>query len=857
MRRKFLAFICLSVLCCILMAQGRRKPAESSVFRLVSADRAEQTEIGSLSYRIVKGNARFLHNETYLLCDSASWNVNARIIEAYGHVKVVQDETMLTSDEMTYLIDDNLARFHGPLVELRDKDGNKLRTRNLDYNTKDSTAVFERGAAMMSKDGNVMESLKGRYEANQKTFTFENQVNLFVDTMFLKTDKLTYYTKDDKAVFGKNTHGWMNDGFVHSSAGFYDRKDSVLNFSGSVYMNDPEYEAWAEDVYYRRPTAVVEMFDNVRILDTVNQMVLFGNHGRYEQDSSRAMMTREPAVVYYGENENHEVDTLFLRADTVVFWTTPMCGFSAEEIEAAKKHREDALFDALLELRTKQAEERAQKLEERMRAAGKLPPVKDSTSTPKDSITAPKGPVIAPKDSTLAPKDSLSLRSKINGPDEPSDDAPEPTVNDPDDTPPTPGDSLRNTPPLTDSLNVETPQDSTPVKRLRAWNNAKVYRSDIQFCCDSLEFSELDSIAVLFGRPILWNKVRNQLTSETMHLLFKDGEMYRGSMLTDARITSMEDTLHFNQIRSTEMMGFFEKNQLVRYDALGGVSAVFYMQKDHQISNVNIKQAKSLTAVIENATAKKMLYIEEIKSDAYPLHQIEMDKQRLKGFEWRPDERPTSRYDITDMSMPESSRTKFNSKDKPRYVETDRYFDNYMRNIFRKLRDEEVARYNQKQEERRIRDSIAVADSLAKLALVPPEDSLAVPDVVAAPDSITVSEPAVIDTAGKKPLPADSIRARRPLIVAPDEPRVKDTLVAVKDDAAQQEVTQDKKLTRAEKRAIKKAERERRKAERRALREQRRAERKAAREVAKAAREAAREAKKKARLEQTGNPEAD
>ncbi|MBR5056423.1 MAG: hypothetical protein IKX03_04425, partial [Bacteroidales bacterium] len=99
-------------------------------------------------------------------------------------------------------------------------------------------------------------------------------------------------------------------------------------------------------------------------------------------------------------------------------------------------------------------------------------------------------------------------------------------------------------------------------------------------------------------------------TSETMHLLFKDGEMYRGSMLTDARITSMEDTLHFNQIRSTEMMGFFEKNQLVRYDALGGVSAVFYMQKDHQISNVNIKQAKSLTAVIDNATAKKILYIE-------------------------------------------------------------------------------------------------------------------------------------------------------------------------------------------------------------------------------------------------------
>lgn len=836
------------------MAQGR-KPKEESVFRLVSADRAEQTEIGSLSYRIVKGNARFLHNDTYLLCDSASWNVSARTIEAFGHVRVVQDETMLTSDEMLYLIDDNLARFSGPLVELTDKDGNRLRTRKLDYNTKDSTAVFDRGAAMKNKDGNVIESLKGRYEANQKSFTFENQVNLFVDTMFLKTDKLVYYSNEDKAVFGANTHGWMNDGFVHSSAGFYSMKDSTLNFSDNVYMKDPDYEAWAEEVFYYRPTAVVEMFDNVRILDTVNQMVLFGNHARYEQDSSRAMMTREPAVVYYGENENHEVDTLFLRADTVVFWTTPMCDFSKEELEAAAKHRKDALFDALQELRTKQAEERAKQLEERMRAAGKLPPLKDSTNAPLDSLKTPS-------DSLKVKADSLAaLRAaKLLKPDEPGDpDNPDDNPDNPDnpDTPDNPGDTLKTPPAVSDSLKNNPPDsttvtvaDSTRVKRLRAWHNAKVYRSDVQFCCDSLEFSELDSIAVLFGRPILWNKVRNQLTSETMHLLFKDGEMHRGSMLTDARITSMEDSLHFNQIRSAEMMGFFEKNQLVRYDALGGVSAVFYMQKDHQISNVNIKQAKSLTAVIQDATAKKMLYIEEIKSDAYPLHQIEMDKQRLKGFEWRPDERPVSRYDITDMSMPESSRDVYDSENKPRYVEADRYFDNYMRNIYRKLRDEEIERYRRRQEELRIRDSIAAADSLAALdsvvadvpadTLVAPVDSL----TVAAPGDSTVVS--AVDSVGRT-VPD------RPLIIAPDKVRLKDTLIAVKEDTGDA-VAADRKLTRAEKRAIRKAEREQRRAERKALREKRRAERKAAREAARAAREA----KKKARLQgETGNPESE
>lgn len=829
LRRKILALAGFGALCCILFAQGR-KSAEPSLFRLVSADRAEQTEIGSTSYRIVRGNARFLHNETYLLCDSASWNVAARTIEAFGHVRVVQDETMLTSDEMLYLIDENLARFSGTLVELTDKDGNLLRTHRLDYNTRDSTAVFERGGALKNKDGNVMESLRGRYEASQKKFTFESQVNVFVDTMFLKTDRLIYDTAEDKAIFGSNTHGWMNDGFVHSEAGYYARKDSVLNFSGSVYMKDPDYEAWAEDVYYHRPISVVEMFDNVRILDTVNLMVLFGNHARYERDSSRAMMTREPAVVYYGKNENKEVDTLFLRADTILFWTTPKCDFSAEEIASAQKHREDALFDALQELRNKQAEERAKKLEERMRAAGKLPPLIDST----------KGAALNPGDSLGDPKklddndqdpvsDSDSVATSLTAPDTAG------IVK----TPVTDSGDLSGT----DS--AKAPLDSTPVKRLRAWRNAKVYRSDVQFCCDSLEFSELDSIAVLFGRPILWNKVRNQLTSETMHLLFKNGQMHRGSMLTDARITSMEDTLHFNQIRSTEMMGFFEDNQLVRYDALGGVSAVFYMQKDHQISNVNIKQAKSMTAVIENATAKKMLYLEEIKSDAYPLHQIEMDKQRLKGFEWRPEERPVSRYEITKMSMPESYRGFYNSENRPRYVETDRYFDNYMRKIFKKLREEEVERYNRAREERRVRDSIAAADSSAVLMTadtltVAEEPPLSPADTVAVPDSI----PSSPDTAAPAALPD------RPRIIAPDEVRLRDTLIAPAKETPVAEIEVERKLTRAEKRALRKAERERRRAERRALREQRRAERKAAREAAKAE-------KKRARLNKTGLSDID
>lgn len=712
----------------------QQKPLdESSVFRLVSAASAQQTQINLSNYRIVKGNAKFLHNDTYLLCDSAAWNVDARIIEAFGNVKLIQDRTMLTSDNMVYLIDQDLARFSGPLVELTDKDGNHLRTRRLDYNTKDSTAVFERGASMKDKDGNVIESQDGTYDSKEKTFQFAKRVEIFMDSIFMKTDTLTYDSRTQKAFFSTNTHAWNDEGFISSEAGYYDRKDSTLNFSKNVYVNDPTYEGWAENVYYYRPTNVVEMADNVRILDTADRIVIFGNQARYERDSTRATITKDPAVVYYGETEDHKIDTLFLSADTVIFWGQPMCSFTSEEIKAAEKHRADALFDALLELRTKQAEERQKNYEDRMRAAGKLPPLPDSTASGADST----GVADVPQTS------------------EPSS-ASDSTV------------SARDT--------VPPPPDSTMVKRLRAFHHAKVYRSDIQFCCDSLEFSELDSIAVLFGKPILWNKIKNQLTSETMHLLFKDGNMHRGSMLTDARITSMEDTLHFNQIRSTEMMGFFADNQLYRYDALGGVSAIFYMQEKHKISNVNIKQAKSLTAVIEDATAKRMLYLEEVKSDAYPLAEIDMEKQRLKGFEWRPDERPVDRYAITAMSVPVSTRQDYAGIRRPIFPETNRYYDNYMREVFHKQAQQKAEQQRQKEEQKRIKDSIAVADSLARLE-VPADTTVAPADSAVAP---------ALAPADSLPAPRDTVSALPSV--------VKDEAPAVSQDNAQT-VDKPKRLT--------------------------------------------------------------
>lgn len=820
-----LVAVLLLAACTLLRGQNA---SPDSVFRLVQAQRAEQYEKYGLHYRLVEGHARFLHNDTYLLCDSASWNVDARFIEAYGNVQIIQDKTMLRSDQMSYWIDENRAVFKGSLVELFDKDGNILRTERLVYNTKDSVAVFEGGGSMKDRDGNVIESTNGTYDGKESLFSFENRVEIYLDSIELKTQTLRYFSQEEKAYFGRNTFAWKNDGFLRADAGWYDRPQQLVQFSDHVFMFDPVYEAWAGEVYYRQQDSGTDLYDNAQVLDTTHKCVYLGDHLQYipPQDSlsERGLMTGDPAIVFFGENENHVVDTLYSRADTFYVYAVPRCDIPESEIKEAEKRVEDILFDALTQKRETEAKLHEEERIKKMREVGKLPPewVEQQKKAEADSLAK-----LARLDSlvTVGVVDSLvaadpafrgqlsSVDSLINVKLAPPAAASDTTA------------VVRDTTAATLPL-----RDTTPVRYVQAWHNVKMFRSDIQAVCDSVVFTEVDSIARLFGTPALWNEVKNQLTADEMHLLMRNGAFERGSMLTNAWIISQQDTLHYNQIKSTEMLGYFRDNKLYRFDALGGVSAIFYMADEDVITTINLKEAKSMTAALKDGTATRLLYTDAIKSDLYPVGDLPAEKQRLKDFKWRGDERPRHPWDITRRKLNPSEKANYEGMKKPLYRETNKYFDNYMIELFEKIDAEKRAEYERRQAEQdsllRVAALQAEADSIAALQaldLPEPADREVIPadSLAAAPVVMTVPA-AAPDTTRVAPVKPDStaVAPVAPVAVVPSsvEKIEKPVAPAEVTPASPETVIQSDQLTRAEKRAL-------RRAERKARREARRAER--------------------------------
>ena len=364
---KRLLTIVLAVVAGLLRLSAQNTERTDSLVRLMSAQQMELVERNGSAYRKVTGPARFLHNNTYLICDTAYWHVDMQQIEAIGHVRILQEETVLTGDKLTYYIDRDLAEFRGTLVQLEDKDHNMLRTRHMDYNTRDSVAVFQNGGSMKDKDGQIIESRTGTYDSKIKLFTFTDDVNMFTDSIFVKTTRLTYDTGRNYATFSYGTNAWKEDDMLSSDAGWYDRNRELFFFRDKVHGLTQEQEVWADSLFFWRNTSDVEMAGHAQLTDTTRNVFALAGHMYYVDSLARITLTRDPAVVGVSGDGGAPADTVWFGADRMVYQTYPMCDIPEGTVQAAQKRLDDLAQDAIMAYRRKAAEEAERARQEAMK----------------------------------------------------------------------------------------------------------------------------------------------------------------------------------------------------------------------------------------------------------------------------------------------------------------------------------------------------------------------------------------------------------------------------------------------------------------------------------------------------------
>lgn len=185
---------------------------------------------------------------------------------------------------------------------------------------------------------------------------------------------------------------------------------------------------------------------------------------------------------------------------------------------------------------------------------------------------------------------------------------------------------------------------------IRAYPNARMYKSDMQGKCDSIHTSQKTGLTQLLKRPVLWNK-QNQITGDNIHILSNTKTEKLDSLkVFDNAFIIEKDTLGsgFNQVKGKVLYGKFAENKLKRIDLLQNTEVIYYAYDDKQ-NFVGINKTKCSRIRVWLDTQQKIeriVFYTEPEGGIYPDEKLPENERKFPNFLWRGDEMITSKEAI-------------------------------------------------------------------------------------------------------------------------------------------------------------------------------------------------------------------
>lgn len=197
-----------------------------------------------------------------------------------------------------------------------------------------------------------------------------------------------------------------------------------------------------------------------------------------------------------------------------------------------------------------------------------------------------------------------------------------------------------------DALSSPTPPAEGP-RKISAYHDVRVYKSDMQALCDSLAFNTTDSILTLFEDPILWQDT-SQLLADTIDVYLKNDALNKVHLKKKALVVTSPDLIFFNQVKGKNIFAFFDSTQLRRTDVKGNAEVIYYAQdKAGAYIGVNKTACSAISMDFRNGGIEFIRFITAPSGRLDPLNGMTSETQpTLDGFRWERDARPGKFADL-------------------------------------------------------------------------------------------------------------------------------------------------------------------------------------------------------------------
>ncbi len=258
------------------------------------------------------GHVVMNHDSAYLYCDSAYVNETENKVIAYGNVRIKLSDTLnLYSDSLKYDGNTKIAHANSN-VKLIDNQ-TTLTTDTLVYSRITQIAQYDCWGKIIN-DKNILISHHGYYYTDKKQFFFKEKVLMLNPEYTMNSDTLMYNTVTETAFFFGPSHIISKDKLdsIYCENGWYNTHLDIARFRKRAKIYHETTFLTGDSIYYVRNTGFGQVFRHAQLIDTKENILLLGNYGEMQRNHGFAFMVDSAMTVMVDKK-----DSLFMHADTI------------------------------------------------------------------------------------------------------------------------------------------------------------------------------------------------------------------------------------------------------------------------------------------------------------------------------------------------------------------------------------------------------------------------------------------------------------------------------------------------------------------------------------------------------------
>jgi lipopolysaccharide export system protein LptA/phage anti-repressor protein len=540
-----LLFIIMTLTC---LSQGVQMDTLGLKMINITGDSLRGYKSETESYQRIIGAVVITHEGTTMTCDSAHFYTEANIVEAYSNVNILRSNgTNAHGDYMKYTGHNRTAFMKGN-VQIIDG-ANTLFTAQLTYNLKTKIGKYYDGGTLQTEETTVS-SNEGMYNGFTKQSYFKTEVIITNPKYTIESKELTYNTNtkvikflDKSTIIGENTT-------VYTSAGIYDSKAEKASFSKRTTIENEDQIITGNTLSYNDITGFGKAVGDVIIIDVKNNSKITSRIAEYNK------------ITGYGK----------ATGDVVIEKDDGKSILTAYETEYNKKSGYIKASGDVVFIDTT----------EKSKLICGVAEFNDNSKFMLATVN-PKLITFADNDSTFMRADTMmTLRVKDK-------DKLERIVM-------TKGGKEKNVKMYSYNLlyadSTYRSEDSAEPKLILANHNVKIFSDSMQAVCDSLSYSQLDSIFKLYRSPVMWSK-KQQSFADTIFIQTKNNKLSEVNLKNAAFLISETGyKTMYDQVSGNYIDAYFTNNEIDFIKVDQNAESLYYAKDDAE-AYIGLNKAES------------------------------------------------------------------------------------------------------------------------------------------------------------------------------------------------------------------------------------------------------------------------